>query len=201
MAKPGSKVRSSLANENQVQEEPQFKVSVNDFAEKFRSKKEAWQFVAMECDGYVPEYEQCTTYFLADLANGVKHSTSIIFPSLISYSIVVFFNDEVKIIRIPQWEQLSVEDIWAWAKQQKDWQKYFPIKHELKMLDKTWICNILNMAYGKSFREWVDSNKKQRYEKHVDQNVGYIGMGQRVYNAFQKSAAVSSKCNHIVIQY
>ena len=66
------------------------------------------------------------------------------------------------------------------------------------MLDKTWICNILNMAYGKDFRDWVDSNKTERYEKHVDKNVGYIGMGQRVHDAFKKSNAKSSKYLYII---
>ena len=81
----------------------------------------------------------------------------------------------------------------AWAKKQKDWEKYFPVEHEIDMLDKYWICNILNMAYGKLFRDWVDNNKAERNTKHVDKNVGYIGMGQRVYDAFQKSTAVSCK--------
>ena len=78
---------------------------------------------------------------------------------------------------------------------------YFPIEHELDMLDKTWICNILNMAYGKLFRDWVEENKTERNTKHVDKNVGWIGMGERAYQAFQKSTHVSSKWNITYIYY
>ena len=69
------------------------------------------------------------------------------------------------------------------------------------MLDKTWVCNILNMAYGKNFRDWVDNAKTERNTKYVDKNVGYIGMGERVHAAFQKSTAVSSKHNITFIQH
>ena len=92
---------SSLADNDQIMDQPRHQISLAEFSKKYRTKKEVWQFVAMEMDVYCPEYEQCTTYFLADLACGVKHRKCHIFNIFNSILNIAFFNDEVKIIRVP----------------------------------------------------------------------------------------------------
>ena len=51
------------------------KVKVNAMAAgaKFRSKKECFQFLVIDCETYLPDDEACvTTYFLKQLINGQK---------------------------------------------------------------------------------------------------------------------------------
>ena len=92
---------SSLADNDQIMDQPRHQISLAEFSKKYRTKKEVWQFVAMEMDVYCPEYEQCTTYFLADLACGVKHCKYHAFNFEFILNLVVFYNDEVKMIRVP----------------------------------------------------------------------------------------------------
>ena len=92
---------SSLADNDQIMDQPTHQVSLAEFQKKYRTRKEVWQFVAMEMDVYCPEYEQCTSYFLADLACGVKHRKCHQFNIFNSTLNIAFFNDEVKIIRVP----------------------------------------------------------------------------------------------------
>ena len=84
----------------------------------------------------------------------------------------MFHNDEVSLCRIPQWEDLGLKELWIWLSYEDDWEKYFPVKHERKMLDKQWICNIARAAYGEKFTKWLHQGKSNRYEKVTDKKVG-----------------------------
>ncbi len=50
------------------------KVAVNAaaFAAKYRSKRECYNFLTVECKVYLPAYDTVTIYFLKDLMTGVK---------------------------------------------------------------------------------------------------------------------------------
>jgi len=50
------------------------KVTVNAaaFAAKYRSKRECYNFLTVECKVYLPAYDTVTIYFLKDLMTGVK---------------------------------------------------------------------------------------------------------------------------------
>ena len=58
-----------------VEPNPGPKVQVNAMAAgaKFRSKKECFQFLVVDCETYLPDDPDCvTTYFLKQLVNGQK---------------------------------------------------------------------------------------------------------------------------------
>lgn len=50
------------------------RVSVNAaaFAAKFRSKRECYNFLTVECKVYLPAYDTVTIYFLKDLMTSTK---------------------------------------------------------------------------------------------------------------------------------
>ena len=49
------------ANMNQINdnEPPLAQISAKEFSAKFNSKSECYQFVALDCDRYVPKYGKC----------------------------------------------------------------------------------------------------------------------------------------------
>ena len=47
-------------------------VSAAAFGAKFRSKRECYNFLTVECHFYLPPYDTLTIYFLKDLVTGTK---------------------------------------------------------------------------------------------------------------------------------
>ena len=53
-----------------VNQVPQVGVSAASFGAKFRSKRECYNFLTVECKFYLPAYDTLTIYFLKDLITG-----------------------------------------------------------------------------------------------------------------------------------
>ena len=53
-------------------QKPKVLVSAAAFAAKYRSKRECYNFLAVDANVYLPAYEQVTIYFLKDLISGTK---------------------------------------------------------------------------------------------------------------------------------
>ena len=47
-------------------------VNVNEFASKFRSKREVFNFLTIDVKAYLPSYDTVTIYFLRDIVRGEK---------------------------------------------------------------------------------------------------------------------------------
>ena len=59
---------------NNINDQPQARVTVSAaaFAAKYRSKRECYNFLAVDANVFLPAYEQVTIYFLKDLISGTK---------------------------------------------------------------------------------------------------------------------------------
>ena len=49
-------------------------VTAMSFASKYKSKREVYNFLTIECHAYLPPYDNLTIYFLKDLIRGHKKS-------------------------------------------------------------------------------------------------------------------------------
>ena len=47
-------------------------ITSKEFAAKYRSKREVYNFLATDVGVYLPPYDNVTIYFLKDLMSGVK---------------------------------------------------------------------------------------------------------------------------------
>ena len=47
-------------------------INSNEFASKFRSKRECYTFLTLDVKAYLPEYKHVTIYFLKELVSGEK---------------------------------------------------------------------------------------------------------------------------------
>ena len=50
------------------------KMNAKAFAAKFKSKKECWNFLAIEANAFLPPYGNCTIYHMKELVAGCKKS-------------------------------------------------------------------------------------------------------------------------------
>jgi hypothetical protein len=55
-----------------VQQHQRERVTTKEFSTKFKSKREIYRFLTVDLAIYLPGLECVTTYFLKDLAQGVK---------------------------------------------------------------------------------------------------------------------------------
>ena len=53
-------------------------LSAKTFAAKFRSKKEVWNFLTIDCGAYLPPMENITIYHMKDLVSGKKKVRNLI---------------------------------------------------------------------------------------------------------------------------
>ena len=56
----------------QQEQQPAVGISAPAFGAKYRSKKECYNFLTVECKFYLPPYDTITIYFLKDLITGNK---------------------------------------------------------------------------------------------------------------------------------
>jgi len=48
------------------------------FASKYKSKREVYNFLTVDCHAYLPPYDNLTIYFLKDLVSGAKKSKLLV---------------------------------------------------------------------------------------------------------------------------
>ena len=70
------KIKMSKDNENMQEiadgENKNEKVSAKEFAAKYQSKRETYNFLACDVGAYLPPYDNVTIYFLKELMSGKK---------------------------------------------------------------------------------------------------------------------------------
>ena len=76
--------------------------------------------------------------------------------------------DNVKAVNVPQYKNLTVEDVLAFAHEGREVEHYLPDVVDIKKLPKQWICNICAAVMGAAFREWVSIRIEERNEEMAD---------------------------------
>ena len=76
-------MESQQRQNQQIQQAPQLvEVSAKGFAAKYSSKREVYNFLAVDVGVYLPHFDQITIYFLKDLAHGKKKRKCPITPTV-----------------------------------------------------------------------------------------------------------------------
>jgi len=158
---------------------PKAKITAAEFAAKFNSKREVYRFLASECHCYLPGYESVTIWHLKDLVAKKKHAIKC---------------TDVKVINVPQFEGLTIDDMMAFGKIQPDVMRSLPPEKEIEKLPRQYIANIIYTMVGKPFSTWVDSQIKKRNEKILIAQNLLIEMDPEIAEIFQASTSMSGKC-------
>ena len=162
------------------------KVMVNAaaFASKYRSKKESYFFVTVDCKAVLPAPECVTQYFLKQLINGEKKRKSCILHIVLHLGINC---DDFKYIYCPQYENISVKNMLQEASNDPDLMKYLPDKEEIHLLPRQYLANVIYTVVGERFAAWVKERIEERNKKMATTNNMLIAMDPEIAAAFAQS--------------
>ena len=64
-------------------------------------------------------------------------------------------NDDVKYISVPQYEGLSIADMYEWARDKPDVLNALPNEKETSKMSRAYIANVIYTMVGQPFKDWV----------------------------------------------
>ena len=112
------------------------KMNVGDIKAKFKTKKDVYTFLVLECDVYLPDERHCTIFWLKDLLAGkCKVCTFLLFTSIQTMK-----NEQVVVIQLPHYDGLRVENFLNFVKTVAALRAYFPEERDWSKLPRDWIC-------------------------------------------------------------
>ena len=132
----------------------------------------------MECEVYVPPYDNVTIYFLKDILARRKAYITV---------------DDVKTMHIPQYKNLSVEKILDFALDKPRIVNYLPDEPDLQKVPKQWLVNVMAAVLGDAFKDWVIDQIEDRNMLMADKKEVHIAMDPQMAAKFAASSHVSSK--------
>jgi len=105
--------------------------------------------------------------------------------------------DAVKVIQLPHYEGLNIDEIVYFAKGYQNGVAMRALpedKKELAKLPRAYISNVVYTEVGKPFQDWANKRIKERNEKIVQDKDMTINMDPEVAAIFRSSTAVSGEC-------
>ena len=127
---------------------------------------------------YLPSYETVTIFHLRDLAMSVK----IIIPC-----------DEVKVIDVPQFEGLTIQTMFDFAKSKQAVENALPPPKEIAKLSRAYLANVIYTILGQRFQDWVTHQVNARNQRVAQEGNNVIQMDPRIAAIFHQSTAISGK--------
>ena len=94
-------------------------------------------------------------------------------------------------VRVPFYENLTLEQIIAQLDGHREVFGYLPDGKELRKVPRQWICNIIATIIGVPFVEWVQARINERNAQIVEEKQLAIPMDKDILAAFNASTAVS----------
>jgi hypothetical protein len=127
----------------------------------------------------LPSYETVTVWHLRDLAMGVK---------------TIIKCDAVKVIDVPQFEGLAIQQIFEFAMNSPAIEAVLPPSKEICKLCRSYLANVIYTVMGEPFQQWVTAQVNRRNQKVALEGNNVISMDPQIARIFQQSTAISGKC-------
>ena len=105
--------------QNDRQQRARVQIGVAEFAAKFQTKKEVYDFVTLNMKAVCPPADTVTIWHLRDMASGVKGFIK---------------GTDIKHLTVPYYEDLSLDKMLEWARANHNAvvERFFPVDKELK---------------------------------------------------------------------
>ena len=151
--------------------------TVLDLASKWRSKTEIYNLLSREGKIYLPPKQEATQVFLRDLMMGKKKYITC---------------EEVKCIKVPQYNGLTVKNIHDFAQRNFHVERFLPEYDYLKEPNREWLCNLVNSIIPEKFQKFIETKVEERRQLLINsQNLG-ISVQPDILNIFKQSKAIST---------
>ena len=99
-----------------------------------------YSFLTSEVGAYLCAFECLTIWHLRDLASGKKD---------------IIKNVNVRIISVPQFEGLTIEDMMEYARPVDSVMNALPPLNECAKVPRAYIANVIYSLVGEHFQQWV----------------------------------------------
>ena len=151
-------------------------ITINDIAIHAKSKKEIYHVLTVEGGLYLPPMMDANKRYIQDIMRGIKK---------------FIYAKNVRIVKVPQIENLSIKAILIWAKENTSIESYLPSYDYEKYPNRDWLWNILNtIAYDK-FQKLIKDVLKDREKMIVMKSRMKVEAIPEITNIFAKSQNVS----------
>ena len=150
--------------------------TINDLASKWRSKTEPYNLLRRDGQLYLPPLQDATQKFLGSLLLGHKKRLN---------------GSEVKVVKIPQYEELRVKNILRFAENLVDIDSYTPKYDYPKELNREWLCNVINSLIPVYFKAYIDLKIEFRKRKVIQNQNLMITAKREFIDIFKASKSVS----------
>jgi len=140
-----------------------------------------YRFLSSDCRAYLPSYDVITVWHLRDLAEGRRK---------------IIKCTDVKVIQLPYYEGLTIDDILKWAKRHNNGSamKALPeVDKEILKLPRAYLANVIHTLVGDPFQAWADDRINERNEKVMNDKDMAIELDPSVAAIFRASNAVSGE--------
>ena len=104
--------------------------------------------------------------------------------------------DDVKVIQLPSYEGLTIDDFLEFAAEADNGKalKALPEKRkEIMKMPRSYIANVIYTIIGDPFQKWADKRVTERNEKVVKDRDMEITMDPEIAEIFKASSSVSGK--------
>ena len=151
-------------------------ITINDIAIHAKSKKEIYHVLTVEGGLYLPPMMDANKRYIQDIMREIKK---------------FIYAKNVRIVKVPQIENLSIKAILIWAKENTSIESYLPSYDYEKYPNRDWLWNILNtIAYDK-FQKLIKDALKDRKKMIVMKSRMKVEAIPEIIHIFAKSQNVS----------
>ena len=154
-------------------------VTAAQFAAKYQEKREVYRFVASECGGYLPDYDNVTVWHLRDLVAGRR---------------TLIKAQNIKHLHVPHFKKLAIKHMMEYCKGIPKVMKAFPSEaKEIEKLPRQYIINVIFTLVGSPFEVWVNQRIEERHRLIAEDRDLNIELDPDIAAIFQASNSVSGK--------
>jgi len=166
------------------------KVTAAEFAAKYKSKRECFNFLTVACKAYLSSYNTVTIYFL----KGEYPSLTVtVCAELVAGQKKFVRCEDVRYLYMPQYDNCSIKAVLEQAAHYPQVEAYLPDAKEHHYLPRQWLINVVHTVAGEDFARWAQRQQDVRNEKMTVEHDLMIEMDPAILKAFQDSRQVSSK--------
>ena len=106
--------------------------------------------------------------------------------------------NQVSYLFCPQYEGLSIKDIFARTKDYPQVLKYLPDQQDWHRLPRQWLINLFTTVVGKPFSDWVTGVLNQRNDDMAQKQNFMVDVDNEIAQIFAQSTSLSSKYTHTI---
>ena len=127
------------------------------FASKYKSKREVYNFLTVDCHAYLPPYDNLTIYFLKDLVSGAKKSKFLMMLHflILNITLILLKSEHIQHLAVPQYEGLNIDTILGHVANDEKGHRHLPVPQEIRKCPKQWLINVIYSVIKEPFGAWV----------------------------------------------